>query len=790
MINVLGLVLGITGTIIIYKVVDFEKSFDQYHTSGDQVYRMNLFYDIGAESGVYQSMVHPLGPALTVDFPDWRVSRIHWYNQGIFNVLNAQQENKLIKHSGEMAFVDPAFFEMFDFDVVAGKSQGLLTEPKTIAISTALADKLFDLKGAGYQEVIGRTLVFENQLNLKIEGVYQDPPKNTDYGLDAAIFYEGAKIYPYANGLTSWRTRNGATRTFVKLPEGQTKDNADLALKAASAKYLGESGYDLSQIEAYHFLQPLSEVHLDPNTGMGNIDQSVLKALNVIAVILILIAAINFINLATAQSVKRAKEVGIRKVLGGGRVQVIFQFLGEVLILTTASVILSLGLSEAALMQLEPFLGYSLGLNLLANPETIFFLIILILSVTLLSGLYPSLILAGYNPINAIRSAKLTARSKKSGMSLRRTLVVFQFLISQILIIGTLVVLFQMNYMTSAPIGFDTANILTFNVPENDAEKRNLLRSRLSSISGVGELSYFVATPGAASVDNFDEIKNPAGSESEKITAVRKNVDAWYEDVFGFEMIAGEFYREDSPEDHTVINRKLSEALGFDEPTDALGTSLENGYGGTLMIVGVMEDFHNRSFRSVIDPVYMLKGSGQYFEAGVQIQSGVDYSSIVDQVNAVWSDIYTKDVFEYGFMDENIVSQYANERKISQLFQCLAGVAIFICFLGLYGLISFMANQKVKEIGIRKVLGASVQQIMMIFSKEVTVLVLIAFVIAAPLAYFVMNLWLSGFEFRIAFGAKIFVIGVLVTFTIAAVTVGSRALTAALTNPVKSLRDE
>lgn len=790
LINILGLVLGISGAIIIYKVVSFEHSFDQYHSSANDVYRLNLYYDIGVEQGKSASMMHPLGPALELDMPDWEVSRIHWYREGLFRITNAQGESNLLKYQGKMAFVEPEFFGMFDFDIIAGRQTGLLNEPNTVAISTALADKLFGLDGAGYQDLIGRVVGFENKLELKIESIYRKPPKNTDYGLDAAIFYEGAKIYPYANNLTAWGTRNGDTRTFIKLPKGQTQENADLILEGLSEKYLTQAGYDLSGITAFFLVQPLASIHLDNELGMGNVDESILDSLNVIALILVLIAAINFINLATAQSVKRAKEVGIRKVLGGGKLQVILQFLGEVFVITTLAVILSLGLSEAILMKLEPFLGYSLGLNLFTQPDTILFLLGLILVVTVLSGAYPALILAGYNPIDAIRNTKLTSKTKKGGMSVRRTLVVFQFLISQVLIIGTLVVVFQMDYMTSEPMGFKTDHILTFRIPERDKEKMDLLKSRISSIAGVEDMSYFIATPGAASIDNFDGIKNPKGEEAENITASRKNVDAQYDDLFEFEFLAGKFYKANSPDDQTVINEKLSMALGFESPVDAIGERLETTYGTSFQIIGVVKDFHNRSFRSVIDPVYMHKGVGQYFEAGISYTEGANASQISDQVNDIWTEIYSEDVYQQFFMEDSVANQYSNEKRISQLFQSLAGVAIFICFLGLYGLVSFMANQKVKEIGIRKVLGASVNNILMIFSKEVSLLVALAFIIAAPLAYYVMNMWLDSYEFRITLGAEIFTIGIFVTFFIAAFTVGSRAMAAALANPVKSLRDE
>jgi len=789
-INILGLVLGITGAIVIYKVVDFEKSFDQYHTNAEDVYRLFIHYSDGQIISNNPSIMHPLGPDLQLKQPDWDVSRIHWYYNALFKITNPQVEEKLLRVENGMAFVEQPFFNMFDFDFVAGDEKHLVDEPNTVAMSVSAADKLFGTNGSGYQDLIGRTFQFENQLTIKITGIYNDPPKNTDYGLDYLFFYEGAKLYPYSGGLTSWGTRNGSTRTLIKLPKGVTYETGNQQMLSYSDEYMKRAGYRLPEgAEAYISIQPLSDIHLNEDNGFGRIESSALDTMIIIAVILILIASINFINLATAQSVKRAKEIGIRKVLGGGKKQLVLQFLGEVFLITVLAVVLSLGLSEALLMKLEPFLGYSLGLNLLSNPNTIIFLFLLVITVTLLSGLYPSMVLSAYKPSEAIKSKALSSKKSKSSFSLRRGLVVFQFFFSQLLIIGTVVVMSQMDFMANKDVGFNTEGIVTFSIPDRDEEKLNLFKSRIQNIAGVEEVSYFIATPGAAGTNNTDAIKDPRNAENDKIVANRKNVDPYYGELWGLELLAGEFYKNETPDDQTVINRELAEQLGFENPQDALGQKYVTSWGSTFTIKGVVENFHNRSMHSGIEPLYMLKGQSQYFRAGVQINA-TDNQIVVDEVGEIWEEVFTDDVFEYSFMTEAIAQQYDTEYRVSELFQTFAFVAIFICCLGLYGLISFMANQKVKEIGIRKVLGASVQSIMLIFTKEVLVLITIAFILAAPLAYLGMTEWLSSFTYRVDLGVKIFVIGAISTLGIAAVTVLSRAMKAAVANPINSLRDE
>ncbi len=789
--NILGLVIGISGAIIIYRIVSFENSFDQYHTDADRVNRIVFYKDNAGNISKSSSVMHPLGPAIAADFPEWEVSRIHWYWNGVFKYTNDQGVAKKLKVDYSMAFVEQPFFNMFDFDVLAGNPDGLLTEQNSIAMSASAADKIFGTDGSGYQDLLGKTIEFENALSLILTGVYADPPENTDWGIHYLMSYEGARIYPYANGLTNWGTQNGATRTFVKYSESETLEGAQARLIEASENYLYNGGYRFDDDQDFHFtLQPVTKIHLDEELGTGRMDTSVLRGLSILAVILVLTAAINFINLATAQSVKRAKEIGIRKVLGSAKIQLVVQFLGEVFLITSAAIILSLGLSEGILLKLEPFLGYQLSLDLFQSTSIYVFLLALAVGVTLLAGAYPAMVLSGFTPLNALRSSKLSSRVSKSSLSIRRALVIFQFFISQTLIIGTLVVLFQMNFMINEPLGFKTEGILTFNIPEISEEKVDLLRSRVSGISGVEDLSFFIATPGAANTNNLDRILDPRGDENDVFAANRKNVDENYADLFNLELVAGEFIKDDSPEDHVAVNEKLVQYLGIENSVDAVGTRFETNWGMSYLITGVVKDFHNQSFRSTIDPVYFLPGSTQYFEGGVGINTNGDYQQVIDQIEKVWTETYPESMFSHVFVDDRVKGQYETEQRIAELFEGFAAMAVLICCLGLYGLVSFMANQKVKEIGIRKVLGASIGSILRIFSKEVMILVGLAFLISAPLSYYVMNFWLNDYAYRIDLGAKVFILGAIATSLIAAVTVGTKAVKAASANPVNSLKDE
>lgn len=789
LINILGLVLGISGTIVIYRIVKFEQSFDAYHEDVDNVYRINFVQNAEGDVQRGMSVMHPLREAVRTDFPDWTVAGIHWYRPGIFTIENDQGVKQKFREEKGMAFVEPGFFQMFDYDVIAGNAENLLSEPNTMALSASAADRLFGLAGSQYQSIIGKIVSFENKLTLKIEVVYQDPPENTDFGLDYAMFYEGAQIYPYAAGLQAWGTTNGDTRLWVKLPDGQTEAQAEDLLRKASKNYLANIGVEDDNI--YLALEALPGIHLDEETGSGGLmSEGVLQGMQVIAIILILTAAINFVNLATAQSVKRAKEIGIRKVLGSNKSHLIAQFLGEVFLITSISVLLSLGLSEGVLIKLEPILGYDLGLSLIAEPTIILFLLGLIVSVTLLAGFYPAMVLANYNPIHAIKNSSLTAKSGSKSLSIRRVLVIVQFCISQFLIIGTLVIVFQMNFIDNKELGFDTEAILTFSIPEQTAEKMDLLKSRISAVSGVGEVSFYIASPGGATTNNKDGIKDPKNAE-ESFDANRKNVDHNYANLFDLKLVAGEFYRAEAANDETVINRNFSEQLGYLDPQKAVGQRFETKWGASYRIKGVVEDFHNLSLLSEMEPVYLLSGASEYFEGGVKLKINDGYKQAISQIESIWSEVFTADVFTYEFLDERIASQYGQQKQMSGVLQAFAGLAIFIGCLGLYGLVSFMANQKIKEIGIRKVLGASIGGIINIFSREVLLLLGVAFLVAGPFGYYVMKaFYLDDYAYSITMGLPIFLVAIIATLVIAAGTVGFRAFIAASANPIQSLRND
>lgn len=505
---------------------------------------------------------------------------------------------------------------------------------------------------------------------------------------------------------------------------------------------------------------------------------------------LLIIACVNFVNLATAQAVNRSKEVGIRKVLGSQRKQLILQFLSETFIITLFSIIVAIGLSELGLSSLNKLLEIKLTAAFITNPVILVFLLAVLVGVTLLSGMYPALILSGFNPIAALKNK--ISRGRSNGITLRRSLVVLQFGIAQVLIIGTIVIISQLNHFKNSALGFDKEAIITVTMPGDSLShlKYNALKSDILQQPGVQGLSYSFASPS----DNMNWGSPIKYDNAEKETDFRVNMkwaEADYFNLYKMKFVAGRPYVKSDTVREYVVNETLLKNLGVTNPKDAIGKTI-NIWGEknlTQKIVGVVKDFNVSSLREQIPPVLMGSWNGQYQIANIKLKS-TNVKPTLAAIEKLWTAAFPENIYEYKFLDEKIASFYKKEDQLSQLYKLFAGMAIFISCLGLYGMVSFMAVQRTKEVGIRKTLGASVANIVYLFSKEFTLLIIISFVIAAPIAWYFTQQWLQDFTYKIKPGISIFVIAIGASIIIAWITVGYKAVRAALVNPVKSLRSE
>jgi putative ABC transport system permease protein len=536
----------------------------------------------------------------------------------------------------------------------------------------------------------------------------------------------------------------------------------------------------------------LSELHFDERFGTftyNTIERSMLITFGVIALILIITACINFINLATAEAIKRSKEVGIRKSLGGTRRQLIGQFLGETALVTVMSMLASLALAQLALTILNPFLELQLSLGLTSDWTLWIFLTVLTVVIAVLSGLYPAFIVSGFNPVLALKN--LVSNKTSTGYNLRRALVVTQFFISQFFIIGTLVVINQMEYFLNKDLGFKKDAIIVVPIPEREepatgdkTSKMKTLRDEMLRMSGVANASLNSAPPSSGNVSGTHfKIE---GKEDDFRTQV-KQIDGNYLDVFDLKIVAGQNIEDGDTAKGFLVNEKLARTAGF-EPQEIVGKTIEM-WGRKLQITGVVKDFHTVSLREPIEATLMMNRLRGYETLSLQVNQN-QIKSVIDKLKASWETAYPEHIFDYEFLDQQISEFYEGEQRMSTLLGVFSSIAIFIGCLGLFGLATFMANQKTKEIGVRKVLGASVESIVILFSKEYLRLILLGFLLAAPLSWYIMNKFLDDFAYKISIGPDIFLIGLGATLAIAMLTVGYRSLRAALVNPANSLRSE
>jgi ABC-type antimicrobial peptide transport system permease subunit len=561
----------------------------------------------------------------------------------------------------------------------------------------------------------------------------------------------------------------------------------DKLLTGFSKRHLpaqGVAGYDM-------LLQPLREVHYDERLGNfrgRTFSRSLITTLNLIGIFLLVIACINFINLSTAQAINRAREVGVRKVLGGNRRQLLLQFLGETGLTCLAALVAAMVLALALVPALNQLLESHLSTALFREPSMLLLLAGVFVITTLCAGLYPALVLSGFNPVRALKS-RIAAETGR-GVSLRRGLVILQFTIAQGLIIATLVVLAQMNYFKNADLGFSKDFVVTAGFPDDSLSRTrvNLLHDQLLRDPGVQAVSFSMVPPVSGGGWYTDLRFSTNHTDKPDLIVGMMPADTAYFSLYHLQLAAGRVYFPSDTLREFMVNETLLKKLNLGSPQEVIGKTI-NVMGKTLPIVGVVRDFHHNSLRDPISALVFIPRKRTYGTANVRVAPG-KASAVLADMAKIWNKDFPDNVFEYHFVDQAVANLYKQENQLSALYRIFAGVAILISCLGLYGLISFMAVRRKKEIGVRKVLGAQVSGIVYLLSREFTLLVFLAFLIAAPLAWYFMHQWLQQYTYRIEIGAGIFAVTILSSLAIAWISVGYTAVRAARANPVDSLRTE
>ncbi len=666
-----------------------------------------------------------------------------------------------------------------------------LKSPNTVVLDKTHAIKYF----GDWKMAMGQFLKLDNQTTLKIVGILEDQPENSDFPMKIGVSFitlihnsdPNGSFYGFAKD--AWGADLFNHQIYCLVQDPNNLKQISLSLKSYVKKYYGDLERMLN-VKKTLFLQPLKDIHFDKrfgNFGDHTTSITILWTLSLIGIFILFMASINFINLSTAYALKRSKEVGIRKILGINRISLIIQILLETGLIVLFSEIISLVLIQILLPHLTQISGLPVQSSVF-NAGSLIFMGSSILIITLLSGIYPALSVASFKPISALKNPSIHIRSK-TGVSLRSVLVVLQFSISQVMVIGVLVAMIQMNKIRNADLGFNKEAVLI--IPnESDATKSPkaiALKNELKSLPGVKEVSYMFDAP--CSDNNweqdfhFNHLEKSIG-----FNLYLKQGDADYFKTFGLKFIAGHPYQNSDTTREIVVNETLVHKLGIRDPQDILGKEIRFS-DKWFPIVGVVKDFKSNSQREGIKPIALFASKNQCSKIGIKLYSN-NLSGTLNSIQKIWENSFPDFVYQSSFLDENIANFYRQENQLETLLKIFAGIGILISCLGLYGLVSFMTLQKTKEVGIRKVLGASSLSIINLFSKEFTILILLSFVISAPIGYFFMHHWLLSFAFRITIGWEMYLSVLTISLILAWLTVGIKSFRTAIENPIKSLRTE
>jgi len=798
-INIAGLAAGIAVCMMIFIIIQYQTSFDDFHSKKERTYRvLTESHHADAATITYgKSVPFPMPAALKTAFPQLeQIAPVYASHNDELQVLDANGTPvKNFKEQSGVFYTSPSFFKMFNFPLLAGSYESL-KDPDNVLLTKEIAENYF----GDWKTAIGKTIKIKGYYSmgaglfqfpatpLKVSGILATIPANTDFQLKLVVAYgtdfTGDKEYGFEQ--PQWNQSAPDFGCYVLLPPNSSVDKFNQQLSAYTRKVQPADNKDS------YIIQPLNAVHYDAAAGNYSnktISHQLLNVLWLIAAFILLIACVNFINLSTAQAVNRAKEVGVRKVLGSNKSQLLIQFIIETFLIVTIAVILATVITILALPYVNQLLELSLSFNILTNPAVILFLLAVTIVVTALAGFYPSIVLSRFNPVNALKS-KLTVNTTK-GISLRRGLVVFQFVIAQALIIGTLIIVTQMNYFMDRPLGFDKDAIV--NVPyrpdSTGGKLTDYLKQQLLS-NGVKAVSFSSNSPVEDDNNMFTTFKFDHALKDADFQAITKFADHDYVPTYKLQLVAGKNLQPSGWTREFLVNESFVKSLGLKKPEDILNKEISI-MGGLIKcpVVGVLKDFNNRSLRQDLAPLLIATNSTMYRQASIKL-STTNIASSMQSIKKIWEQTFPNSVYEYRFLDEKIESFYKQESQLSSLYKIFAVIAIFLSCLGLYGLASFMAVQRIREVGIRKVLGASVSSVVYLFSKEFIILITIAFVIASPVAWYFMDKWLQDYVYRINISWWIFIVGGISSIIIALITVSFQAIKAALANPVKSLKTE
>lgn len=795
-IHILGLSIGISASVVIFLIAKYEMTFDKFENDRERIYRVVMDFNFNGMPGHSSAVPAPLGLAIPNEVTGVQATIPVMQFQGDATIKVSVRRNEkdaeaiTFKKQPDVVFTSEDYFEMLPFEWVVGSPSISMKEPFSAVLTESRALQYFG--DTPFSQIVGKNIVYDDNLQVTITGIVKDLNEVTDFTSKEFISYttiSKTKLQQHFM-MAVWNDWMAYSKLYVKLQPENDHKAVTAQLNGLLTKY-NKKANEQGNNTAFN-LQPLDDIHFNTaysGFGQRTANKNTLYGLLAIALFLLILGCINFINLNTAQASQRAKEIGIRKTIGSLKKQLVVQFLCETLCITTAATLLATSITPLLLNLFADFIPPGVMFKPQADIYTTLFLIGITLIVTFLSGFYPALVLSGLKPVSALKNLSLTGGATRSS-GLRKVLTVSQFMIAQFFIIAGFMVNKQIHFALDQDLGYRKDAIVNFAMPRDSiADHGKTLVNQIASIPGVDMVSRGFLPPaieGAA----FTNVAYNDGKEPQKINVQIRWGDEDFLKLYGIKVVAGRNVQVRKDITEVLINESYAKALGFQDPEMAIGKELTFNEKENQQIVGVMKDFHEGSFHQPIGPIiFRSRGDGNFIHIGLSGPAS-NWSEVLKSVDREFHAIYPKEDFSYNFFDDSIAKFYIQEQNTSRLLNWAMGLSLLISCLGLLGLVIYTSETRRKEIGIRKILGASVSKIVSILSKEFVLLVILAFAISAPVAWWAVNQWLESFVYKTSIDWWVFVLSGLLLISVAIITLSFQIIKTARSNPVSSIRME
>ncbi|WP_336517712.1 FtsX-like permease family protein [Pollutibacter soli] len=801
LINISGLAIGLSAALVIYLIVQHDFSYDKFHKDGDRIYRVTStikFPDLTINNS---GLPLPTYKAVLNEATGYEAAaHFETLNEAKVTVVsNDGKSNVSFKKQKERIATDNNYFKIFKYKWLAGSEKSSLSNPNQLVLTADRAKVYFG--NIPVSELPGRTIIYDDSVTATVSGIVTSLQGNTDFIFQEFLSLATIQQKNFSNqyGWDEWGNINSSSQLFVKLLPGHKPAELEKQLAVIRERYRTKDKENPNKKDdTKHNLQPLADIHFNADFDAFNnrlAHKPTLYGLLAVAAFLLLLGCINFINLTTAQASKRAKEIGIRKTMGSSRPALMRQFLGESFILTLIATLFCVALTPFILKIFADFIPEGIGFESLTQPHVIAFIILLMIAVTFIAGIYPAFFLTRFQPVAVLKNQVINSNTGSKAW-LRKVLTTAQFTIAQFLVIATLIVGKQIHYSMNKDLGYNKDAIVLFNTrwdffSDKEDNRRFVLLDKLRAIPEIQQVSLAGNAPASNSTSSSTfKVQTPEKLVETMVEV--KTADSNFFNLYGIKVIAGRTLAPSDTIREYVINETYAKFLGFKNPADAVGQFIERNW--KVPIVGVVADFHPRSTQSAIKPLAFSSSRSMSRVIHILLPEneagGNKWKNTIAKIEKEYKAVYPEEDFNLSFFDETIAAFYKSEQNISRLLRWATGLCIFISCLGLLGLVIFTTNQRVKEIGVRKVLGATVVQIITLLSKDLLLLVVLAFVIASPVAAYVMNSWLQDYSYRTDMSWWVFAATIIGMLVIALLTLSLRTIKSASENPVNALRSE